>query len=643
MSAQVQFKAIFDEQFNLLLSKGLNKAEAAAKALLNTNEIVKQKASSHCDAGIGGKDGAMLLAVGNKSSSSAYSDSPSTVSDSKMDSCRKKVETIEFDMVKQLIDSSTHSDDITSLIKLVSDSFCSPSVLLESFVGAPVDEPCINATALPFRLDIHGIQNTFNALSAMKDSRVDSTLSFALENLSNTLTMANTSLASVKPYIFLLEYEGLIDPSKESIIRNLLKGYFKIPSNLKFQMFRWIYEHAGLERVARYLSVFRQFMTIRVFSGDIEDARLATKFIGVLYDARAFNPSYQSIPLSDFYSDPINEEYMQSRDGRRIDFTMWSKEQFFEYSGSSSRNLTKSAVEDIIRASTPIKQCYTLANNAATDSDSMVVDSAYVTTLTTSPSAPSAASTSATQSDEENSIFTAARNRQSNLQSFCRMYTLSEKRSFISHPYVLTPATKALVLEFDAAVQMRKVMDVEVQTAIATGQTYVVPYFVLRVRREHIVMDTLGQVMLFEDTEFKKPLKVIFDDEDGVDAGGVRKEFYQVMTKQLFNPGYGMFKSYDETRLLWFNSDSLESSQEFELVGLLLGVAIYNSIIIDLKLPLTVYKKLKHSDYRSTLADLAVLQPSLAHGLQSLLDFDGDVAAVFGSTFSITYEVRRLF
>jgi hypothetical protein len=32
--------------------------------------------------------------------------------------------------------------------------------------------------------------------------------------------------------------------------------------------------------------------------------------------------------------------------------------------------------------------------------------------------------------------------------------------------------------------------------------------------------------------------------------------------------------------MLWFNSDSYESREEFELIGLMLGVAIFNSIII---------------------------------------------------------------
>ena len=46
-----------------------------------------------------------------------------------------------------------------------------------------------------------------------------------------------------------------------------------------------------------------------------------------------------------------------------------------------------------------------------------------------------------------------------------------------------------------------------------------------------------------------------------------------------------MFKHFEESRLLWFSADSLETSQEYELVGLLLGIAIYNSIIVDLNMP----------------------------------------------------------
>lgn len=39
----------------------------------------------------------------------------------------------------------------------------------------------------------------------------------------------------------------------------------------------------------------------------------------------------------------------------------------------------------------------------------------------------------------------------------------------------------------------------------------------------------------------KKPLKVKFVGEEGVDVGGVRKEFFHLLIDELFNPNYAMF------------------------------------------------------------------------------------------------------
>ena len=50
---------------------------------------------------------------------------------------------------------------------------------------------------------------------------------------------------------------------------------------------------------------------------------------------------------------------------------------------------------------------------------------------------------------------------------------------------------------------------------------------------------------------------------------------------------------YDEsTRQFWFNPDSFENDAQFTLVGILLGLAIYNNIILDVKFPLVIYRKL---------------------------------------------------
>lgn len=54
-----------------------------------------------------------------------------------------------------------------------------------------------------------------------------------------------------------------------------------------------------------------------------------------------------------------------------------------------------------------------------------------------------------------------------------------------------------------------------------------------------------------------------------------------------------MFMADDETRSLWFNPSAPEDlDREYILIGMLLGLAIYNSIILDIKFPSVLYRKL---------------------------------------------------
>jgi hypothetical protein len=65
--------------------------------------------------------------------------------------------------------------------------------------------------------------------------------------------------------------------------------------------------------------------------------------------------------------------------------------------------------------------------------------------------------------------------------------------------------------------------------------------------------------------ELKKPLRVTFlsDDgqvaEEGVDQGGVSREFFQLLVAELFSADYGMFVEVEESNSMWFNMSSLES------------------------------------------------------------------------------------
>jgi len=63
----------------------------------------------------------------------------------------------------------------------------------------------------------------------------------------------------------------------------------------------------------------------------------------------------------------------------------------------------------------------------------------------------------------------------------------------------------------------------------------------------------------------------------------------------------------DDTQTFWFNKDSFESLEEYELIGILMGVALYNNVILDMRFPSVVFKKLL--DAQLTFQDFAEFDP----------------------------------
>lgn len=170
-------------------------------------------------------------------------------------------------------------------------------------------------------------------------------------------------------------------------------------------------------------------------------------------------------------------------------------------------------------------------------------------------------------------------------------------------------------------------------------------YLSLNLRRNNLMEDALKQLSnAHNQNNLRKKLKISFVGEPGVDEGGVKKEFFNLLSDQLFDPNFGMFVVKNE-RFLWFNSSSFEGGLNFELIGTLLGLALYNEVILNLKFPLAVYKKIIaagsqrpiHSDLLS-LEDLKEFEPQLHQTLSNLLEKDWTDRDT-GLTFSVTSEV----
>lgn len=201
------------------------------------------------------------------------------------------------------------------------------------------------------------------------------------------------------------------------------------------------------------------------------------------------------------------------------------------------------------------------------------------------------------------------------------------KNTYFCFPWLFNTNYKSIML----SLEILEIMRAEIRNSI--HMDYDLQIFVfLEVNRHNLVEDTLRQVSSGE-LNLRKPLKVHFLGEEGIDEGGVKKEFFQLIVKELFDPNFGMFNYYEDQRLFWFNPDTIDSGINFELIGKILGLAIYNSIILDVHLPMAAYKKIL--DIPTDISDLAEFNPDLVHGLKQLLDFDGDVESVFCRSFYI--------
>uniref|UniRef100_A0A8C2WRX7 HECT and RLD domain containing E3 ubiquitin protein ligase 3 n=1 Tax=Cyclopterus lumpus TaxID=8103 RepID=A0A8C2WRX7_CYCLU len=201
-----------------------------------------------------------------------------------------------------------------------------------------------------------------------------------------------------------------------------------------------------------------------------------------------------------------------------------------------------------------------------------------------------------------------------------------------AYPFILNAQAKTTMLQTDAELQMQMAV-----SGANLHNVFMNPYLVLHVRRDHLVSDTLRELTMYSDVDLKKPLKVIFDGEEAVDAGGVTKEFFLLLLKELMDPVYGMFTHYKESNLLWFSDKCFVEQNWFHLIGIICGLAIYNSTVVDLHFPLVLYKKLLNVS--PTLEDFKELSPTEARSLQQLLDYDGgDVEETFLLNFAITRE-----
>lgn len=164
-------------------------------------------------------------------------------------------------------------------------------------------------------------------------------------------------------------------------------------------------------------------------------------------------------------------------------------------------------------------------------------------------------------------------------------------------------------------------------------------YLILDIGRKTVLRDAFDQLWRREERELLRPLKVHLGEdtgEEGFDSGGVQQEFFRLAIAEALNPDFGAFTVDERNRMAWFQPGSLEPDWKYELVGLLVSLAVYNGLTLPVSFPKALYRKL----LGEPVTDIHHINdgwPQIASSLTELLEWDESNGAV-EDIFAVTYE-----
>ena len=104
-------------------------------------------------------------------------------------------------------------------------------------------------------------------------------------------------------------------------------------------------------------------------------------------------------------------------------------------------------------------------------------------------------------------------------------------------------------------------------------QTLLGPPLCLEVSRENLFSQAVAFYKKASNIQLSRPLQIRFDGEDGVDAGGLKREFFQELFKLVFAPEKGLFEG--RPRKLWpVHNITAFRTRLFKIVGTALAHCI---------------------------------------------------------------------
>jgi hypothetical protein len=151
---------------------------------------------------------------------------------------------------------------------------------------------------------------------------------------------------------------------------------------------------------------------------------------------------------------------------------------------------------------------------------------------------------------------------------------------------------------------------------------------VVHVRRENVFEDSFRELYHRQPSELHGNLYISFEGEEGQDAGGVQREWYLIISREIFNPNYALFKTVLGGRTYVPNPSSDVHSdhlQYFRFVGRVIGKAIYENKLLDCYFTRSFYKHMlgKHLHFSDMESEDYAFYQSMKFILENNLDASG--------------------
>ena len=114
----------------------------------------------------------------------------------------------------------------------------------------------------------------------------------------------------------------------------------------------------------------------------------------------------------------------------------------------------------------------------------------------------------------------------------------------------------------------------------------------LRIERNDLVHDSFTAFRRAEPADLRRPLRIEFVGEDGIDSGGLTKDWAESLTRLIFDGHYALFHRKDSSNVYMLNRHSSINESHLHylhFLGQFLGKAIFDKRVVDVPFCRAIY------------------------------------------------------